>query len=85
MLVELRKCDIIQLRSNNEGGRGSRRTFGSERDAGLSPCRCLSNQEVPLEAFLYSKDIISYKNTKSVLTKTRKLYIITLKVSAYLM
>ena len=32
-----------------------------------------------------SKDIISYKNTKSVLTKTRKLYIITLKVSAYLM
>lgn len=50
MLVELRKCDIIQLRSNNEGGRGSRRTFGSERDAGLSPCRCLSNQEVPLGA-----------------------------------
>lgn len=85
MLVELRKCDIIQLRSNNEGGRGSRRTFGSERDAGLSPCRCLSNEEVPLGAFLYSKDIISYKNTKSVLTKTRKLYIITLKVSAYLM
>lgn len=85
MLVELRKCDIIQLRSNNEGGRGSRRTFGSERDAGLSPCRCLSNQEVPLGAFLYSKDIISYKNTKSVLAKTRKLYIITLKVSAYLM
>lgn len=85
MLVELRKCDIIQLRSNNEGGRGSRRTFGSERDAGLSPCRCLSNQEVPLGAFLYSKDIISYKNTKSVFTKTRKLYIITLKVSAYLM
>ena len=85
MLVELRKCGIIQLRSNNEGGRGSRRTFGSERDAGLSPCRCLSNQEVPLGAFLYSKDIISYKNTKSVLIKTRKLYIITLKVSAYLM
>lgn len=85
MLVELRKCDIIQLRSNNEGGRGSRRTFGPERDAGLSPCRCLSNQEVPLGAFLYSKDIISYKNTKSVLTKTRKLYIIALKVSAYLM
>lgn len=85
MLVELRKCDIIQLRSNNEGGRGSRRTFGSERDAGLSPCRCLSNREVPLGAFLYSKDIISYKNTKSVLIKTRKLYIITLKVSAYLM
>lgn len=72
MLVELRKCDIIQLRSNNEGGRGSRRTFGSERDAGLSPCRCLSNQEVPLGAFLYSKDIISYKNTKSVLTKNKK-------------
>ena len=85
MLVELRKCDIIWIRNNNEGGRGSRRTFGSERDAGLSPCRCLSNQEVPLGAFLYSKDINSYKNTKSVLIKTKKLYIIALKVSVYLM
>ena len=85
MLVELRKCDIIWVRNNNEGGRGSRRTFGSERDAGLSPCRCLSNQEVPLGAFLYSKDINSYKNTKSVLIKTKKLDIITLKVSAYSM
>ena len=85
MLVELRKCDIIWVRNNNEGGRGSRRTFGSERDAGLSPCRCLSNQEVPLGAFLYSKDINSYKNTKSVLIKTKKLYIIALKVSVYLM
>jgi len=85
MLVERRKCDIIWVRNNNEGGRGSRRTFGSERDAGLSPCRCLSNQEVPLGAFLYSKDINSYKNTKSVLIKTKKLDIITLKVSAYSM
>ena len=72
MLVELRKCDIIWIRNNNEGGRGSRRTFGSERDAGLSPCRCLSNREVPLGAFLYSKDIESYKKTKSVLTKNEK-------------
>ncbi len=72
MLVELRKCDIIWIRNNNEGGRGSRRTFGSERDAGLSPCRCLSNREVPLGAFLRSKGINSYKNTKSVLTKIKK-------------
>ncbi|MBS5181699.1 MAG: hypothetical protein KHY69_08855, partial [Streptococcus salivarius] len=36
-------------------------------------------------AFLYSKDINSYKNTKSVLIKTKKLYIIALKVSVYLM
>lgn len=72
MLVELRKCDIIQLRSNNEGGRGSRRTFGSERDAGLSPCRCLSNREVPLGAFLRSKGIDSYKNTKKCIDKNKK-------------
>ena len=52
MLVERRKCDITWVRNNNESGRGSRRTFGSERDAGLSPCRCLSNQEVPFGAFL---------------------------------
>ena len=32
-----------------------------------------------------SKDIISYKNTKSVLIKSKKLYIIALKVSVYLM
>jgi hypothetical protein len=72
MLVELRKCDIIWIRNNNEGGRGSRRTFGSERDAGLSPCRCLSNREVPLGTFLYSKDINSYKNIENVLTKNEK-------------
>ena len=72
MLVERRKCDITWVRNNNESGRGSRRTFGSEREAGLSSCRCLSNREVPLGAFLYSKDIESYKKTKSVLTKNEK-------------
>ena len=51
MLVERRKCDITWVRNNNESGRGSRRTFGSERDAGLSPCRCLSTQEVPFGGF----------------------------------
>ena len=71
LLLEPRICDIIYMRYFNEGGRGSRRTFGSERDAGLSPCRCLSNREVPLGAFLYSKDIISYKTAKSVLSKTK--------------
>ena len=72
MLVERRKCDITWVRNNNESGRGSRRTFGTERDAGLSPCRCLSNREVPLGTFLYSKDINSYKNIENVLTKNEK-------------
>ena len=72
MLVERRKCDITWVRNNNESGRGSRRTFGSERDAGLSSCRCLSTREVPLGAILRSKGINSYKNTKSVLTKIKK-------------
>jgi len=72
MLVELRKCDIIWRKEKGGGGGGGRRTFGSERDAGLSPCRCLSNREVPLGTFLYSKDINSYKNIENVLTKNEK-------------
>nr|WP_269473446.1 hypothetical protein [Streptococcus thermophilus] len=53
VLVAVRLCDIIWVRNNDEGGRGSCRTFGSERDAGLSPCRCLSNKESPFGDFLY--------------------------------